>query len=335
MKSSSGTLAFFRILVCVLAIVVAVGYYGHVRAQSTDARGQIILPLRPMAPLSSVPVPPVFGMDGILADKTAAIALGKALFWDMQAGSDDVQACASCHFNAGADSRPANTLNPGQAGGDNNFELGPQVAGTTGPNHFLNPGTSGAGFGGYHDGDFPFRKMASADNRVNVASDINDVAGSQGVFATTMGGVTVRPHVDSGAIVRNIGNSGDAPSQRGSSGDDEGFTRSPEGRIGPDHHIPGHNVGTGPGHSGTGGSGASVAVPPGGSTTANSVETGSSVPDPVFSYPDPANTSQRINTRKVTGRNTPSAVNAVFNFRNFWDGRAQNVCNGNNPFGAP
>jgi cytochrome c peroxidase len=27
-------------------------------------------------------------------------------------------------------------------------------------------------------------------------------------------------------------------------------------------------------------------------------------------------------------------VNAVFNFRNFWDGRAQNVCNGANPFGA-
>ena len=43
---------------------------------------------------------------------------------------------------------------------------------------------------------------------------------------------------------------------------------------------------------------------------------------------------QRINTRRVTGRNTPSAVDAVFNFRNFWDGRAQNVCNGANPFGT-
>jgi cytochrome c peroxidase len=335
MKPSSGTLVFFRILVCVLAIVVAAGYYGHVRAQSTDARGQIILPLRPMAPLSSVPIPPVFGMDGILADKTAAIALGKALFWDMQAGSDDVQACASCHFNAGADSRPANTLNPGQAGGDNNFELGPQVAGVTGPNHFLNPGTSGAGFGGYHDGDFPFRKMANADNRVNVASDINDVAGSQGVFATNMGSVTVNTQVPPEAIVGHTGNSGDAPSHRGSSGDDEGFTRSPEGRIGPDHHIPGRNAGTGPSNSG-GNSGqvGSVVAPPGGVTTSNSMETGASVPDTVFSYPDPANASQRINTRKVTGRNTPSAVNAVFNFRNFWDGRAQNVCNGNNPFGA-
>jgi cytochrome c peroxidase len=44
--------------------------------------------------------------------------------------------------------------------------------------------------------------------------------------------------------------------------------------------------------------------------------------------------TQRINTRRVTGRNTPSAVDAVFNFRNFWDGRAQNVCNGANPFGT-
>src|SRR5215472_2088906 len=192
MKPSSGTKTFFRIFAWVAAIVVALGYYARVRAQNVDAKGMIVLPLRPMAPLSSVPVPPVFGMEGILADKSAAIVLGKALFWDMQAGSDDVQACASCHFNAGADSRPANTLNPGQAGGDNNFELGPQVAGVTGPNHFLNPGSSGAGFGGYHDGDFPFRKLANPDDRVkNVVSDLNDVAGSQGVFATTMGGVTV------------------------------------------------------------------------------------------------------------------------------------------------
>lgn len=40
-----------------------------------------------------------------------------------------------------------------------------------------------------------------------------------------------------------------------------------------------------------------------------------------------------INVRQVTDRNTPSAINAVFNFRNFWDGRAQNIFNGVNPFG--
>ncbi len=39
------------------------------------------------------------------------------------------------------------------------------------------------------------------------------------------------------------------------------------------------------------------------------------------------------NIRRVTPRNTPTVINAVFNFRNFWDGRAQNIFNGVNPFG--
>jgi cytochrome c peroxidase len=64
------------------------------------------------------------------------------------------------------------------------------------------------------------------------------------------------------------------------------------------------------------------------------VESTTPVFDPVFSFLDQADSSKRINTRRTTGRNTPSTVDAVFNFRNFWDGRAQNVCNGNNPFGS-
>ncbi len=333
MKPSSGILAFFRIFVWVVAIVVAMGYYRHVRAQSTDARGMIVLPLRPMAPLSSVPVPPVFGMEGILADKTAAIELGKALFWDMQAGSDDVQACASCHFNAGADSRPANTLNPGQAGGDNNFELGPQVNGVVGPNHFLNPGTPGAGFGGYHDGDFPFRKLANPDNRVNnVVADLNDVAGSQGVFASNMVSVTVSSSALPPATTGNdpISCSGAEINERKNGDDGSGFTLDADRqRI---SHLPGQNFGCVPKGSNGNEKGwiEHLVV----AHTNDSVEITTSAPDPVFSYPDPADPGKRINTRKVTGRNTPSVVNAVFNFRNFWDGRAQNVCNGNNPFGA-
>jgi len=31
--------------------------------------------------------------------------------------------------------------------------------------------------------------------------------------------------------------------------------------------------------------------------------------------------------RQAAGRNAPSAINAVFNFRNFWDGRANNDFN--------
>ncbi|MDB5841502.1 MAG: hypothetical protein JWQ23_3454 [Herminiimonas sp.] len=40
-----------------------------------------------------------------------------------------------------------------------------------------------------------------------------------------------------------------------------------------------------------------------------------------------------VNTRRVEPRNAPSVFNAVFNFRNFWDGRANNMFNGGDPFG--
>ncbi len=40
-----------------------------------------------------------------------------------------------------------------------------------------------------------------------------------------------------------------------------------------------------------------------------------------------------VNTRRVEPRNTPSVINAVFNHRQFWDGRAENVFNGVNHLG--
>src|SRR5205823_2651986 len=40
-----------------------------------------------------------------------------------------------------------------------------------------------------------------------------------------------------------------------------------------------------------------------------------------------------LNVRQVTKRNTPTVINAVFNFRNFWDGRASNIFTGLTPFG--
>ena len=64
-------------------------------------------------PLSSVPIPLPDNLEDFVRDKTAAIALGKALFWDMQLGSDGKETCATCHFHAGADSRKKNQLNPG------------------------------------------------------------------------------------------------------------------------------------------------------------------------------------------------------------------------------
>src|SRR5205807_7773592 len=54
--------------------------------------------------------------------------------------------------------------------------------------------------------------------------------------------------------------------------------------------------------------------------------------DHVFSISTGPSTS--VNVRRVTPRNAPPVINAVFNARNFWDGRAQRVFNGVNPFGA-
>ncbi|MDR4651408.1 MAG: hypothetical protein MRJ52_03285 [Nitrosomonas sp.] len=58
--------------------------------------------------LKGAPVPEVPGLldgpDPVIINKEKAIILGKALFWDMNVGSDGV-ACATCHFHAGADRR--------------------------------------------------------------------------------------------------------------------------------------------------------------------------------------------------------------------------------------
>src|SRR5262249_19448259 len=51
-------------------------------------------------------------MTRFVVNRSALLILGKALFWDQQVGSDG-QACASCHFHAGADNRVINQLNPG------------------------------------------------------------------------------------------------------------------------------------------------------------------------------------------------------------------------------
>lgn len=51
------------------------------------------------------------GSKPIVVNKEKAIALGKALFWDMAVGSDGM-ACGSCHFHAGADTRTRNQFSP-------------------------------------------------------------------------------------------------------------------------------------------------------------------------------------------------------------------------------
>lgn len=48
--------------------------------------------------------------------------------------------------------------------------------------------------------------------------------------------------------------------------------------------------------------------------------------DPVFHV-------NHVGTRRVEPRNAPTVINAVFNHRNFWDGRANNIFNGSSPWG--
>jgi cytochrome c peroxidase len=62
--------------------------------------------------LATVPVPEPSDLSDYVADRRAAIQLGKALFWDMQVGSDGMVACATCHHKAGSDARLKNQIRP-------------------------------------------------------------------------------------------------------------------------------------------------------------------------------------------------------------------------------
>jgi cytochrome c peroxidase len=78
----------------------------------------------PVAPLDSVEVPLPENLDNFIKDRAAAIRLGKALFWDMQVGSDGQTACASCHYQGGSDGRDKNGIAPGP---DGRFDNGQAV----------------------------------------------------------------------------------------------------------------------------------------------------------------------------------------------------------------
>jgi cytochrome c peroxidase len=226
-----------RFLAGLIALAVAAGGAGAASAGTVTIQALPDPRADPnLRSLRGVPVPAVPGLDRYVRDATAAVALGKALFWDMQAGSDG-QACASCHFNAGADTRAKNQLNPGLNAGDQIFD--PTPTGGGGPNYTLEPA------------DFPFHRLLDPEDRNSaLLADSNDVASSQGVFNRDF--VSVTPGV--------------------------------------------------------------------------SEDSCDSAPD-VFHFGG-------INTRRVEPRNSPTVINAAFNFRNFWDGRANNVFNGVDPFGA-
>ena len=191
---------------------------------SAHARSELEVSLKKV----TIPEPTTIGE--YIADRDAAIRLGKALFWDVRVGSDGQTACATCHHQAGVDSRTKNIFHPGP---DGQFSAG------------IAPGTRSAA------SLFPLTKFTDPANRFSTRTQsIDDVAGSAGVMRELFLGLT------------------------------------------------------------NGGS-----------------ENCSHVTEPVFVSPD--GKAQR----QVTGRNAPSVVNAVFNVRQFWDGRANAWFNGANPFG--
>lgn len=126
--------------------------------------------------LKGLPIPEVPGLldgpDPIVIDKGKAIALGKALFWDTNVGSDGI-ACASCHFHAGADPRTKNQLAPGGKSTVNASSVFNVTASTNqgGPNYTLKKA------------DFPFFQFSDPLDRLSpVIHQTDDVVSSAGTF---------------------------------------------------------------------------------------------------------------------------------------------------------
>lgn len=209
---------------------------GQVESRAADKvkapkKGDVVtdIDLSNLGALDSIPVPEPDNLSDFISDRAKAIALGKALFWDMQVGGDGKTACATCHFHAGADSRTKNTI-------------APRTGTFRGANYQLTAA------------DFPFHRLADPHRKRSddnpVIFDTSEVVGSQGVVKKDF-----------------------------------------------------------------------VKIVPG-----NPYDIGVTVPDPIFNIGG-------VNARQVTGRDAPSVINAVYNDRNFWDGRANRFFNGVNPFG--
>jgi cytochrome c peroxidase len=128
--------------------------------------------------LKGVAVPTPVGLfDGpqpVLVDRQKAIALGKALFWDINVGSDGM-ACASCHFHAGADRRTTNQLAASNRAGASGFDVGTEGQ-RRGPNQALRLA------------DFPLTESQSPLTETDIAGFArytDDVVGSAGSFGGT------------------------------------------------------------------------------------------------------------------------------------------------------
>lgn len=210
---------------------VGIGVIIGMIAATSSVLSQVPAPGDPDRPpsLKTVPVPEPANLGDFVKDRQAAIRLGKALFWDMQVGSDGMTACATCHFSSGmADTRSKNQLSPGLK------RITPAGA--------PNPDTA------FYNNLGPVGQITAANFPFFPSS--NDILSSQGVRNSVFLGISNGP---------------------------ADLTR-------PESDPDGFRAGS-------------------------------------------------INTRRVEPRNTPTVINAVFNHRQFWDGRADNVFNGVNGLG--
>lgn len=156
-----------------------------------------------------VPLPP--SINDYVSNHDAAVALGKALFWDLQVSSDNTVSCATCHNKAGIDPRTFGQF-------------------TSAPNNGQQREPNG--------------QASLSDFAGRYGLGLGQVFGSQGVVAREFAGV-------------------------------DPF-------------------------------------------------------EPIDLFVEEGNLSDQL---QVTQRNSPTVVNAVFNDRQFWDGRAARFFNGVNPFG--
>ena len=96
-----------KLILCALTLSAVIFIGNAVTAQ--DVVGSMSWKFVP------VPGPSDELLSKFVKDKKAAIKLGKALFWDSRVGSDNKTACATCHFQAGADNRTKKPGRPGPA----------------------------------------------------------------------------------------------------------------------------------------------------------------------------------------------------------------------------
>ena len=167
---------------------------------------EVLAPAKAPGPLDAEPIPLPPDLDQYVSDRSKAILLGKALFWDMQVGSDGRTACASCHWHAGADIRTKHTLDPGAPGSQFGHQtaLGEALA-----------AKALAGFRGVNvqmtAADYPFHRFANplvpgdepgfADRGNPVIASTMEVHGSAGVRKTLFSGIVPGSAIDAGQPV--------------------------------------------------------------------------------------------------------------------------------------